>query len=124
MLGLSPDPQDEIGPPQTFRAKLSRSRAGKVDYYFYLSEDCSPAPAVDIEVVQPPRAGLVAANTGRDRAFYPPNNRRSLCNGSQVSSSRLYYMRNSGSFQADDFAVVAIYPDGTWEEVRYHVPRR
>ena len=33
-------------------------------------------------------------------------------------------LEEPGTFQADDFAVVAIYPDGTWEEVRYHVPRR
>ena len=123
-LGLSPEPEAEIGPPRTFRAKLSRSRAAKIDYYFYLNEDCSQPGLVQIDVIKPPRAGLLAANTGVERAFYPPGNRRSACNGQKTWASRLFYMRDAGTARSDNFSVVATYPDSTWEEVHYDVPRR
>lgn len=113
-------PLDVLPTPEPIQRR-TRMRSRLVNFYYSLRPDCSSRGPITVLITQPAKGGDVTAGQGRMHPVFPASDAMSTCNRKRVEVTRLYYEPTEESVPEDDFAVRAVFPDGTSTEEHFHI---
>ena len=85
----------------------------RVAYFAFMNPDCSFGGYAEVRALSSPAHGTFAIQQGESYTNFGSNNQRYDCNKQKSRMIEVMYTPAAGYRGADEFAVLAIYPDGT-----------
>jgi hypothetical protein len=89
--------------------------------FSFVNPDCSFGGYPDVRALSSPAHGTFAVQQGEDYTNYAANNQRYDCNKKKSRLTQVMYTPAAGYRGADEFAVLAIFPDGTTASWRFAI---
>lgn len=95
-----------------------------INFFAALTPDCMSLGRVVVRTLNEPRHGSIRFESGTSYPLYAADNPRSNCNSQSVSGLKLFYTSEAHWTGEDRFRLLAIYPDGSAEELIFAVTSR
>jgi hypothetical protein len=93
----------------------------RLGHFAFLNPDCSFGGYAEVRALSPPAHGTFAIQQGEDYTNYAANNQRYDCNKQKSRLIEVMYTPAVGYHGADEFVMLAIYPNGSTATSRYTI---
>jgi hypothetical protein len=93
----------------------------RLGHFAFVNPDCSFGGYADVRALSSPAHGTFAIQQGEDYTNFAANNQRYDCNKQKSHLIEVMYTPAAGYRGAGEFAVLAIYPDGTTAPRRFAI---
>lgn len=116
----------ESGPAQStkpveFTRTAPSDQALHLDYMYALNPDCSSMGSTTARIIEAPRHGKLAIESGSGFSSFAQNNQRFECNKRRTDGLTVSYTPEAGYMGDDSTLLDVIYPDGTYSKRHYAI---